>query len=57
MTYILKPTDEGSRLTYVVEYEMPWGIFGKFIAKLFAKIMGEREVERSLENLENILEK
>ena len=57
MTYILKPTDEGTKLTYVVEYEMPWGIVGKFLAKLFLKRMGEREFERSLEKLKSILEK
>ena len=56
MTYILKPTDEGTSLTYVVEYEMPWGIFGKFIGKLF-KGVGERDVEKGLEKLKSILEK
>jgi len=56
MTYILKPTDEGTRLTYVVEYEMPWGIFGKFIEPLLNGI-GEREVKKSLEKLKSILEK
>jgi len=56
MTYILKPTDEGTRLTYVVEYEMPWGIFGKFLEKLF-KGIGERDVEKGLEKLKSILEK
>jgi hypothetical protein len=57
VTYILKTTDEGTKLTYVVEYEMPWGIVGKFLAKLFSKRMGEREFERSLEKLKSILEK
>ncbi len=56
MTYILKPTDEGTRLTYVVEYEMPWGILGKFI-ELFAERIGERDVEKGLEKLKSILEK
>ena len=56
MIYILKPTDEGTRLTYVVEYEMPWGIVGKFLGKLF-KGMGERDVEKGLEKLKDILEK
>jgi uncharacterized membrane protein len=57
MTYILKLTDEGTRLTYVVEYEMPWGIFGKFIEKLFAKRIGERDIEKGFEKLKSILEK
>jgi len=56
MTYILKPTNEGTRLTYVVEYEMPWGILGKFLFRLLGGI-GEREVEKALEQLKSIIEK
>ena len=56
MTYILEPTDEVTRLTYVVEYEMPWGILGKFLLRLL-RGMGERDVEKGLEKLKSILEK
>jgi len=55
MTYLLEPTDEGTRLTYRLEYEMS-GIFGKVIEKLFWGI-GERDVEKGLETLKSILEK
>jgi hypothetical protein len=57
MTYILEPIEDETKLTYVVSYEMPWGIFGKFLEKLFMKRMGERELEGSLEKLKSILEK
>ena len=57
MTYILEPAEDGTKLTYVVEYETPWGIVGKFLGKLFLKRMGEREFEKSLEKLKSILEK
>jgi uncharacterized protein YndB with AHSA1/START domain len=56
MTYILEPVDEGTKLTYVVEYEMPWGILGKFLFRLLRGI-GERDVEKGLEKLKGILEK
>jgi uncharacterized protein YndB with AHSA1/START domain len=56
MTYILKPTDEGTRLTYVVEYEMPWGILGKLLLGLL-RGMGERDLEKGFEKLKSILEK
>jgi len=56
MTYILEPTDEVTRLTYVVEYEMPWGILGKFLLRLL-RGMGERDVEKGFEKLKSILEK
>jgi len=52
----LEPVKDGTKFTYAVTYEMPWGIFGKVI-ELFAKGFGETEVERSLRNLKSILEK
>jgi len=55
MTYILEPVEDGTKLTYVVEYEMPWGIFGKIIEP-FAGRMGERGIEKSFEKLKSILE-
>ena len=57
ITLVLVPVEEGTKLTYSVSYEMPWGIFGKFIEKLFAKRMGEGQLEKSLETLKSILEK
>jgi len=56
ITLVLEPVEDGTKLTYAVDYEMPWGILGKFI-ELFAKGLGEREVEKSLEKLKSILEK
>ena len=56
MTYILEPVEEVTKLTYVVEYEMPWGILGKLLFRLLRGI-GERDVERGLEKLKSILEK
>jgi len=55
MTYILKPTDEGTRLTYVVEGEFK-SILDKILMKIFGCV-GERDVKRSLEKLKSILEK
>jgi len=56
ITLALKPVEEGTKLTYAVSYEMPWGIFGKFLEKL-VKGKGERQLEKSLEKLKSILEK
>jgi uncharacterized protein YndB with AHSA1/START domain len=57
ITYILEPVEAGIKLTHLVGYEMPWGIFGKFLEKAFAKRMGEGQLEKSLEKLKSILEK
>ena len=43
-TLVLEPMEEGTKLTYSVKYKMPWGIFGKFLEKAFAKRKGEREL-------------
>ena len=57
ITCILEPLEEGTKFTYAIEYEMPWGIFGKFLEKLFAKRIGGRQLEKFLEKLKSILEK
>jgi uncharacterized protein YndB with AHSA1/START domain len=57
ITIVLEPVEEGTRLTYSVSYEMPWGVFGKFIEKLFkGKFVRQLEVE-ILGKLKSILEK
>ena len=56
ITLVLEPVEDGTKLTYAVSYEMSWGIFGKFLEKLFAKRMGEGQLKKSLEKLKSILE-
>jgi len=56
-TFALKPTEAGTEMTYVVGYEMPWGIPGKILEKLFLKRALEKENEKELKNLKSILEK
>ena len=41
ITYILEPVKDGTKLTHLMGYEMPWGIFGKFLEKAFAKRIGK----------------
>jgi len=57
LTYALELVEKGTKLTYVVNYEMiSWGVLGKILFKLML-MAGGNEVENSLENLKNILEK
>jgi hypothetical protein len=56
VTYVLEPFDEGTKFDYMMTYELPWGIIGKFFGKL-AKGTLEKEGEKSLEKLKSILEK
>ena len=56
ITYILESVEEGTKLTYAMDYEMPWGILGKFLDKLGGR-SGEKTVEKELRNLKSALEK
>jgi len=54
---VLEPVGDGTKFTYVFGYEMPWGLFGKFLDKLFAKRASEKECEKWIKKLKSILEK
>jgi len=56
-TFALKPTRVGTEMAYVVDYEMPWGIFGKFLDKLLVKRALRKDITGEAENLKSILEK
>jgi len=56
MAYDLKPIDGGTRLTWVGEFEMPWGILGKALSGLFRRT-AEKQLKKALEKLKNIVEK
>ena len=55
--YTLEPVEAGTRFTSEAEYKMPWGIFGKFLDKLFIHRIVEREFGEESEALKSILEK
>ena len=55
VTYILKPVEGGTKLTFLGYYEMPWGILGKIFYKLAGGSF-EKELWGSLEKLKGILE-
>ena len=56
-TFTLKPTGAGTEMTYAVDYEMPWGIFGKFLDKLFVRRALREDITGEAENLKTVLEK
>ena len=57
MTFILESVEEGTKFACVFDYEMPWGVLGKFLDKLFARRMEGKHLEKCLEKLKSILEK
>ena len=57
LTFLLEPVEEETRFTYLVDYELSWGILGKFLEKLLIKRMIRKGVDKASENLKCILEK
>jgi len=55
-TFSLKPTEVGTAVTYLMEYEFH-PILWKILQKLVVGRMLEKEYEKALENLKIILEK
>jgi uncharacterized membrane protein len=55
-TYILKPVEGRTKLTWISDVEMPGGILGRALGGL-THGAGEKQAEKSLENLKGILEK
>jgi carbon monoxide dehydrogenase subunit G len=56
MTYLLKPVDGGTTLTWAAEMEMPWGILGKALSGLFRRT-AEKDFKKALEKLKSFVEK
>ena len=57
ITLLLKPIEDGTHFTYIFDYELPWGRFGRFLDALFAKRASEKAQEKWLKTLKSILEK
>ena len=55
-TYILKPIDGRTQLTWISDVKLPGGILGRALGGLTHRA-GEKQAEKALENLKNILEK
>ena len=56
MSYTLEPTAKGTKLTFSVDYELPYSILGKIVDKLRVSKDMEKSIERMLRNTKNALE-
>ena len=57
ITYSLESIGTDTKFTYELESELPFGIFGKFLEKLYFQRWREKMILKALENLKSILEK
>jgi uncharacterized membrane protein len=55
-SFVLRPMDVGTEMIYAIDYEMPWGIFGKFLDKLFVRRGLRKDISGEAEKLKSILE-
>ena len=53
----LKPTEKGTELTLMMDYDLPYSILGKIVDKLVVRKEMEEGFEAGLENLKKMLEK
>ncbi|HEV2069487.1 MAG TPA: hypothetical protein VGR26_06815, partial [Acidimicrobiales bacterium] len=56
MRQVVVPTDVGSRVELVIDYELPGSFFGEVLDRLYVERRNEREAQHSLENLKDLLE-
>jgi len=56
-SYTLKPTEMGTIVTTVFEYTSPYSILGKIVDKVGGVRIAKKEIEKSLEQLKNVVEK
>ena len=59
VSYSLEPIGVDTKLTYEIESDKYgiFGLFGKFLEKLFLGRMTKKQIQKALENLQVILEK
>lgn len=50
------PVDAGSQVQLKVDYELPAGVLGEALDRLYVERRNEREAEHSLQNLKELLE-
>jgi uncharacterized membrane protein len=54
--YLFEPIEDGTRVTYTMDYDVPLPIVGGLLDALFFKSLWAQRVQRSLQNLKRLLE-
>ncbi len=56
-SFNLAPTDNGTKVSMMMDYELPYSIFGKLLDKLKFQKAFEKTIEEGLARLKEITEK
>jgi uncharacterized membrane protein len=55
--WLFKAIDDGTRITYIVEYQLPVPIIGGILDRLFIKPKREVYTFKALQNLKRVMER
>ena len=56
-TFAFTPIDKGTKLTFIMDYDLPYSIFGAILDKLKMSKEIEKALDEATKNLKKILEK
>jgi len=55
--WLFRPTEKGTRVTYLIKYRLPFGLMGTIIDGLIVRRVAHKGVEKTLQKLKDLLEK
>jgi len=55
--WLFGSTEKGTRVTYMIEYRLPFGLMGRVIDNLIIRRLTEKGMEKTLQELKDLLEK
>jgi uncharacterized membrane protein len=56
-TFKFAPTEKGTKLTFIMDYDLPYSIFGAILDKLKMSKEIDKTLDEATKNLKKILEK
>jgi len=54
--WLFRPTEKGTRVTYITKYRVPFGLMGTIIDGLIVRRVARKYTEKTLQKLKNLLE-
>jgi uncharacterized membrane protein len=57
MQWLFRSTEEGTRVTYLTKYRLPFGLIGGIIDGLIVRRVARKATEKTLQKLKDLLEK
>lgn len=55
--WFFRSTEKGTRITYMIEYRLPFGLVGRVIDNLIIRRLTDKGIKKTLQKLKDLLEK